>query len=73
MREKQFTERDKEVLLFIQKYIYDHGYSPSIREISKAVYMSRNAVHYHLYKMVELGYLSITPKTARSIVLKMAI
>lgn len=73
MREKQFTDRDKEVLLFVQKYMMEHGYSPTIREIGKAVFMNPNSVQRHLYKMVELGYLSITPRTPRSIVLKMIV
>lgn len=70
---KQFTERDKEVLLYIQKYQYDHGYSPSVREIGKNLYMSTTSAQRRLCKLVELGYVSITPKTPRSIVLHIAV
>lgn len=67
------TERNKEVLLFIQKYQYEHGYSPSVREISRGLYLSPTTTQRHLYKLVELGYIKITPKTPRSIVLNIAI
>lgn len=70
---KQFTERDKEVLLFIQKYQYEKGYSPSVREIGKSLYMGTTTAQRRLYKLVELGYISIAPKTPRSIVLNIAV
>ena len=70
---KQFTERDKEIIQFIATYQSLYGYSPSVREIGKNLYMSATAVQRHLYKLVELGFVSMTPKTPRSIVLKVAI
>ena len=66
---KQFTERDKEIYKFIRSYFSEHGFSPSIREIGNAVFMSRSAVQRHLLKMQELGYLTMTPRTPRSIVI----
>ena len=66
---KKFTDRDREIFTFIQDYYQKNGFSPSIREIGAGVYMSRTAVQRHLYKMVEIGYLTISPKTPRSIVL----
>lgn len=70
---KQFTDRDKEVLSFVQQYQYCKGYSPTVREIGTALYMSTTTAQRHIYKLVELGYLKVTPKTPRSIVLNMAI
>ena len=70
---KRYTERDKEVLLYILQYQQEKGYSPSVRDISKGCYMSVSTAQRHLYKLVELGYLLITPKTPRSIVVKVAI
>lgn len=67
------TERDKDVLLFIQEFIAEHGYSPSLNEICKGVFLSKPVVRKHLFRLVENGYLSITPKIARSIVVKIAI
>ena len=73
MPQYDITERDKDVLLFIQSFIYEHQYSPSINEICKGVFLSKPVVRKHLLRLVEHGYLSITPKTARSIVVKIAI
>ena len=70
---KQFTERDKEVLLFIQTYQQVKGYSPSIREIASNLYISRTTAQRRIFKLVELGYLRMTPKTPRSIVLNIAV
>lgn len=70
---RKYTERDKEVITFISNYIHIHGYSPSIREIGKSLYMSKSTAERHLFKLVELGYLRMTPKTPRSIVLNIAI
>lgn len=70
---KQVTERDQELLDFIKEYQTRHGYSPSLREISRGLYMSVTTAQRHLYKLVELGCISITPRTPRSIVLNIAI
>lgn len=70
---KQFTERDKEIYKYIRRYSAEHGFSPSVREIGSAVYMSRSAVQRHLYKLQELGYISITPKIPRSIVILLTV
>ncbi len=69
----EFTERDNEIIKFIVTYQKTYGYSPSVREIGKNLYMSTTAVQRHLCKLVELGYIKVTPKTPRSIVLQMAI
>lgn len=70
---KRYTERDGDVLAFIERYQKDHGFSPSVREISRACYMSPSTTQRHLYKLVEMGYLEITPKIPRSIVIKVAV
>lgn len=70
---KRYTDRDKEVLLYILQYQKEKGYSPSVRDISKGCYMSASTAQRHLYKLVELGYLMITPRTPRSIVVKVSL
>lgn len=70
---KRYTDRDKEVLLFILRYQQEKGYSPSVRDISNGCYMSASTAQRHLYKLVELGYLMITPRTPRSIVVKVSL
>ena len=70
---KQFTERDKEMICFIQQFQYEKGYSPTVREISRGLYISSTNTYRRLYKLVEMGYLKITPNTPRSIVINIAI
>ena len=66
---QELTERQKEVYLFIVEFHDKHGYSPSIREIGSALYMSTPAVSRHLQNLFNKGYLIFTPKIARSIVI----
>ena len=70
---KQFTERDREMICFIQKFQYEKGYSPTVREISRGLYISTTNTYRRLYKLVEMGYLKITPNTPRSIVINISV
>ena len=40
---KDFTERDQRVLTFIEKYVTDNGYSPTVREICNALNIASTA------------------------------
>lgn len=65
---KELTKREKDIYNFIYDYYILHGYSPSVREIQKGVYLqSPNMIHRYLIKLMEKGYISITPKIARGI------
>ncbi len=56
------------ILAFIQRYIEEHGFPPSIREIGPAVGIrSTKAVKYHLDILVEQGMLKRTTGKARSL------
>lgn len=70
---KQITERDKELLRFVQTFIDEHGYSPSLREIGNGCFMSKPTAYRHIMRLVELGYMQVTPKCARSYVVKIVI
>lgn len=51
------SRKDK-ILEFIIGYIQEHGYSPSYDEIKDGAGMkSKNTVHRHVRKMIELGML----------------
>ena len=52
---------------FIQDYIRQHRYSPTIREISAAWYVSRSNVIRYLLELEELGLIQRDPGVARSI------
>lgn len=68
---KELTKREKDIFDFICDFLKLHGYSPSVREIQKGVFLqSPNMIHRYLIKLLEKGYIDITPHIARSIVIK---
>ena len=55
------------ILTFLRSFRRTYGYSPSIREIVKAVKLSSTSIaSYHLNVLVEQNKLAWTPKIARS-------
>ena len=64
------TKRDirTAILSYIQTYIRDHGYGPSIREICAGTGLTSTAtVHYHLKRLADDGKLVIDPGKKRAI------
>ncbi len=60
------TQRQRTVLEFIEKYIYKHGNSPTIREIgSNLGISSTNGVRSHLEALIKKGYLIKTGLISR--------
>ncbi len=64
----QLTERQQEILQFIQNYLYEVGYPPTIREIARHFGMSSTfGVKKHLDALVKKGYLNIESNASRGI------
>ncbi len=62
------NSKQKQILDFINLSTNNDGYSPSVREICKAVNLkSTSTVQYHLNKLVDLGYLDKANNKSRSI------
>lgn len=58
------------ILAFVRAFWKDNGYSPSTREIGLSLGItSPNAVHAHLRRLVEDGFITTVPGVARSIAL----
>lgn len=54
----ELTDRQQEILGFIQSYISDHGYPPTLREIgARFDIKSTNGVNDHLRALEKKGYL----------------
>ena len=52
------TQKDKEVLEYIKKYMLENGTTPTIREIGIAVHLySTSTVHKHFQRLVDKGYI----------------
>lgn len=60
--------KQQEILQFIQTFIRDNGYAPSVREIGNAVGLSSTAtVSYHVSQLREKGLLQSEPGKKRAI------
>jgi repressor LexA len=63
------TERQARVLRFIEQYIHQHGYPPSLREIADALGMTPAGAHYHVQKLRKKNLLTYQPHRIRTIAL----
>src|SRR6202158_3635231 len=62
------TERQRQVLEFIDAEVRRRGYPPSVREIGEAVGLSSSStVHAHLAALQDKGYLRRDPTKPRAI------
>jgi repressor LexA len=64
----QLTQRQHDVLAYIERTVSERGYPPSVREIGQAVGLaSPSTVHSHLHTLQRLGYLRRDPTKPRAI------
>jgi repressor LexA len=62
------TKKQKELLLYIETFIAEHGYSPSYREIMNGVgYSSVATVALHVSNLIKRGHLQKRNNSARSL------
>jgi len=63
------SDRQAEILQFIQQYRAKHGYPPTVREIGGAMGISSTCVvHYHLRTLQAKGKVTWTPRKQRTII-----
>src|ERR671919_460948 len=68
MVEMNLTQRQQEIFDFVRKYVGEHGYPPTVRDIGKAIGLaSSSTVHAHLANLEKLGVLRRDPTKARAI------
>jgi SOS-response transcriptional repressor LexA len=62
------TKKQKELLTFIEKFIAEHGYSPSYREIMQGLnYTSVATVSLHVNNLIKRGHVRKRDHSARSL------
>jgi repressor LexA len=68
---KEFTKlskRQQKILQFMEKYVEEHGFPPTIREIGTDTNInSTSVVNYNLNKLVQAGYLERSGRVSRGI------
>jgi len=68
MAPTRITDRQRQVLDFIEQQMRQRGFPPSVREIGEAVGLtSPSTVHSHLRTLTSLGYLRRDPTKPRAI------
>ncbi|MCS7283774.1 MAG: transcriptional repressor LexA [Anaerolineae bacterium] len=68
---ERLTLRQRQILEYIETFVAENGYPPSVREIGEAVGLhSPSAVVHHLERLEQAGYLIRTPGRSRSLRLR---
>jgi SOS-response transcriptional repressor LexA len=66
-RGEGLTRTRLQVLVGMEGFIQENGYSPSVRELSAILGIkSHSSVHFHLEILEKEGYISRHPRRARS-------
>lgn len=64
----RLTQRQRDILTFVQRYADTHGYPPSVREIGQAMGLnSSSTVHSHLEALTRKGFLRRDPSKPRAL------
>lgn len=64
----KLSERQRRILDFIEGFITNHSYPPTIREIGEAVKIgSTSVVNYNLNKLVKAGFIERAPDVSRGL------
>lgn len=67
---QKLSRMQQRVYDYLQTFIADHGYPPSVREIGEALDLrSPSTVHFHLKHLAELGYIEKDAGKGRAITL----
>ena len=65
---EELTTKQKRIFVFIEKFIAEHEYPPTIREICKGVGLSSPATAFvHLDNLKNKGYITMTNNKFRTI------
>lgn len=69
-RERELSERQLAMLVFIQEFTAEKGYSPTIREIGDGCNIpSTSNVSYNIGRLIEMGDLQKDNQVARGVIL----
>ena len=64
----KLSERQRNILRFMDQYMESHGFPPTIREIGEATDInSTSVVNYNLNKLVDAGYLAREDRVSRGL------
>jgi repressor LexA len=68
MDQLEISEKQMEILEFLNKEVQEKGYPPSVREMCRAMgFKSTSTIHAQLEKLKDMGYISKDPFKPRAI------
>src|SRR5829696_10378246 len=68
MVDLNLTKRQQEIFDYVKRYVSEHGYPPTVRDIGKAIGLtSSSTVHAHLGNLEKLGLLKRDPTKPRAL------
>jgi repressor LexA len=68
MKDDFVPRRADQIITFVDEFINENGYSPSVREIADGIGLaSPGSVQGTLQQMIKLGYLTGAPERSRTI------
>lgn len=70
MKRKPMTKSQSKIYTWIEKWIAEKQYPPTVREIGEAFEITVNGVRNHLNYLESKGYITRVPKQSRTIVLQ---
>ncbi len=64
----KLSDRQRNILRYMESYVEEHGFPPTIREIGEATSInSTSVVNYNLNKLVQAGYLDRSSHVSRGL------
>lgn len=64
----KLSDRQQNILRFMDRYVTTHGFPPTIREIGEATQInSTSVVNYNLNKLVKMGYITRSSTKSRGL------
>src|SRR3954451_14593223 len=68
---RMLTDRQREIYDYVARYVDDHGYPPTVREMGEAVGLaSPSSVHAHLANLERAGLIRRDPTKPRALELR---
>jgi repressor LexA len=67
---RQITERQAQILIFIENFIQENDYSPTIREIAEHFKMSDKGAYDHVIALIKKGCITCQAGKSRTIRIK---
>lgn len=64
---KPLTDRQREILVFIEKALVQEGFPPTIAEIAQAFSVQSNSIRGHLQALARKGVIELVPGASRGI------